>query len=260
MKVVILAGGYGTRLSEETKLRPKPMVEIGERPILWHIMKYYSTFGFKEFVIAMGYKAEMIKSYFLEYQRMNRAISVDFKSNKVRPLFNDSEDWIIHLVDTGVQTMTGGRVKRLQKWLNNEPFMITYGDGVSDVDLVELIKFHRKQHKIATITAVRPPARFGELDFNGSMVSNFKEKPINDDGWINGGFMVFEPEIFSYLEGDSSILERDCLEKLAINQQLSAYRHDGFWQCMDTIKDKQLLEKLYLEEKAPWCKWKTNPY
>lgn len=260
MKVVILAGGYGTRLSEETKLRPKPMVEIGERPILWHIMKYYSTFGFKEFVIALGYKAESIKSYFLEYQRMNRAISVDFKSKTFSPIFSDGEEWIVHLVDTGVQTMTGGRVKRLKKWLNNEPFMITYGDGVSDVNLNELYEFHQKQHNIATITAVRSPARFGELDFNGSMVSNFSEKPLNGDGWINGGFMVFEPEIFSYLDGDSSILERDCLEKLAQNQQLAAYRHEGFWQCMDTIKDKQYLENLYLEGKAPWCNWTTNSF
>lgn len=255
MKVVILAGGYGTRLSEETKIRPKPMVEIGGRPILWHIMKYYASFGYREFVIALGYKADLIKKYFLEYTRMNGAISVDFKSSEVHSLVPKEEDWIVHLVDTGLNTMTGGRIKRLQKWLGDEPFMVTYGDGVADVNLHALFNFHQEQNSLVTITAVRPPSQFGELDFQGSWVMNFSEKPVSGDAWINGGFMICEPEIFSYLAGDTSILERDGLEKLAKKQQLAAFRHDGFWQCMDTLKDKQYLEKLYIDGHAPWCNW-----
>ncbi|MAT42398.1 MAG: glucose-1-phosphate cytidylyltransferase [Anaerolineaceae bacterium] len=255
MKVVILAGGFGTRLSEETKIKPKPMVEIGDRPILWHIMKYYASFGYKEFVIALGYKAEIIKKYFLDYTRMNGAISVDFKSSEVLSLQPERDDWLVQLVDTGLNTMTGGRIKRLQPWIGNQTFMVTYGDGVSNVNIRDLYGFHQKQNSFVTITAVRPPSRFGELDFQGSWVMNFSEKPLNGDAWINGGFMVCEPELFGFLDGDTSILERDGLEKLTKKQQLSAYRHEGFWQCMDTLKDKQYLDKLYTEGNAPWRNW-----
>jgi glucose-1-phosphate cytidylyltransferase len=255
MKIVILAGGLGTRLAEETELRPKPMVEIGGRPILWHIMKHYAHYGFKEFVVALGYKGEEIKRYFLDYYNLNGNLTIDFAGGKVEMRDREYEDWVIHLVDTGYATNTGGRVKRLEPWLKDETFMLTYGDGVSNVDLNRLLEFHGSQKCAATLTAVRPPARFGGVSFDGDLVANFTEKPQIGEGWINGGFMVFDPGLFRYLKGDESSLEADGLERLAADRQLSAYRHDQFWQCMDTLRDKRLLESLWQENRAPWKVW-----
>lgn len=255
MKVVILAGGLGTRLSEETEIKPKPMVEIGGHPILWHIMKHYAHYNYKEFFIALGYKGEVIKRFFLDYYALNGSMTVDLSSGKVETHNRECEDWIVHLKDTGPETNTGGRIKRLEPWLKDSTFMVTYGDGVCDVDLRSLLKFHRSHGRIATVTAVRPPARFGGLIFDGDMVAEFTEKPQIGEGWINGGFMVFEPALFDYLEGDHSILEADALEHLAADGQLAAYRHDHFWQCMDTLRDKRLLESLWDEKRAPWRTW-----
>jgi len=255
MKVVILAGGLGTRLSEETELRPKPMVDIGERPILWHIMKSYATQGFKEFFVALGYKGEVIKRYFLDYHGMSKSVTIDVATG--RASFHESEvdDWKVHLMDTGLKTSTGGRVKRLQPWLEDGTFMLTYGDGVSDVDMNQLLAFHRKQGKIATLTAVRPPARFGALNFDGDMVTEFMEKPQIGEGWINGGFMCLEPRIFSYMKDDDDSLEADVLTRLARDRELVAYRHDRFWQSMDTLRDVRLLESLWQSGRAPWRNW-----
>lgn len=255
MKAVILAGGLGTRLAEETEIKPKPMVEIGGQPIIWHIMKHYAHFGLKEFVIALGYKGEVIKRYFLDYFSLNGNMSIDFASGDVQTHSRECEDWVVHLRDTGSETYTGGRVKRLEPYLNGETFMVTYGDGVCDINLEDLMKFHRSHGRIATVTAVRPPARFGGLIFEGDLVTSFTEKPQIGEGWINGGFLVFEPGVFNYLEGDHSSLEADALEKLAMDKQLAAYRHDGFWQCMDTLRDKRLLESLWQEKAAPWKVW-----
>ena len=255
MKVVILAGGLGTRLAEETEVKPKPMVEIGGRPILWHIMKHYAHYGFKEFFIALGYKGEIIKHYFLEYYSLSGSMMIELFSGKVEMHNKECEDWIVHLMDTGLETFTGGRVKRLEPWLRDGTFMITYGDGVSDLDLQDLLRFHRSHGRIATVTAVRPAARFGGLVFDGDLVAKFTEKPQIGEGWINGGFMVFEPAIFNYLEGDHTILEADALEQLAADRQLAAYRHDRFWQCMDTLRDKRLLETLWQKAGAPWKVW-----
>jgi glucose-1-phosphate cytidylyltransferase len=255
MKVVILAGGLGTRLSEETELRPKPMVDIGERPILWHIMKSYATQGFKEFFVALGYKGEAIKRYFLDYHGMSKSVTIDVATG--RASFHESEvdDWKVHLMDTGLKTSTGGRVRRLQPWLEDGTFMLTYGDGVSDVDLNQLLAFHRKHGKIATLTAVRPPARFGALNFDGDMVTEFMEKPQIGEGWINGGFMCLEPRIFSYMKDDDDSLEADVLTRLAKDRELVAYRHDRFWQSMDTLRDVRLLETLWQSGRAPWRNW-----
>ncbi len=255
MKVVILAGGLGTRLSEETELRPKPMVDIGERPILWHIMKSYATQGFKEFFVALGYKGEVIKRYFLDYHGMSKSVTIDVATG--RASFHESEvdDWKVHLMDTGLKTSTGGRVKRLQPWLEDGTFMLTYGDGVSDVDMNQLLAFHRKQGKIATLTAVRPPARFGALNFDGDMVTEFMEKPQIGEGWINGGFMCLEPRIFGYMKDDEDSLEADVLTRLAKDRELVAYRHDRFWQSMDTLRDVRLLESLWQGGRAPWRNW-----
>jgi glucose-1-phosphate cytidylyltransferase len=255
MKVVILAGGLGTRLSEETELRPKPMVDIGERPILWHIMKSYATQGFKEFFVALGYKGEAIKRYFLDYHGMSKSVTIDVATG--RASFHESEvdDWKVHLMDTGLKTSTGGRVRRLQPWLEDGTFMLTYGDGVSDVDLNQLLAFHRKHGKIATLTAVRPPARFGALNFDGDMVTEFMEKPQIGEGWINGGFMCLEPRIFSYMKDDDDSLEADVLTRLAKDRELVAYRHDRFWQSMDTLRDVRLLESLWQSGRAPWRNW-----
>ena len=255
MKVVILAGGLGTRLSEETELRPKPMVDIGERPILWHIMKSYATHGFKEFFVALGYKGEVIKRYFLDYHGMSKSVTIDVATG--RASFHESEvdDWKVHLMDTGLKTSTGGRVKRLQPWLEDGTFMLTYGDGVSDVDMNQLLAFHRKHGKIATLTAVRPPARFGALNFDGDMVTEFMEKPQIGEGWINGGFMCLEPRIFSYMKDDDDSLEADVLTRLAKDRELVAYRHDRFWQSMDTLRDVRLLESLWQSGRAPWRNW-----
>jgi glucose-1-phosphate cytidylyltransferase len=255
MKVVILAGGFGTRLAEETAVVPKPMVEIGGRPILWHIMKHYSHYGFKEFFLALGYKGEVIKRYFLEYAALNSSMTVHLSTGAVEMYHRPLEDWTVHLIDTGMETITGGRIKRLQPYLQDGPFMVTYGDGVSNVDLHALLQFHRKQRKIATVTAVRPPARFGGLLFEGELVSAFTEKPQTGEGWINGGFMVMEPAIFDYLEGDTCNLEAHVLPRLAADRELAAYRHENFWQCMDTLRDKRLLESLWNRGCAPWRVW-----
>ena len=252
MKVVILAGGLGTRLSEETEVKPKPMVEIGEHPILWHIMKKYAHHGFNDFFLALGYKGEIIKRYFLDHYSLGGSLRVNLASGLVEDLEKDTEDWTVHLMDTGQQTQTGGRIKRLEPWLKDGTFMATYGDGVCDVDIQMLLEFHRSQGKLATITAVRPPSRFGGLVFDGNLVRDFIEKPQIGEGWINGGFMVLEPQVLDYLEGDASTLERDGLERLASDRQLAAYRHEGFWQCMDTLREKKLLETLWQSGEAPW--------
>ena len=255
MKVVILAGGLGTRLAEETEVKPKPMVEIGGRPILWHIMKHYAHFGFREFFIALGYKGEVIKRYFLDYYTLNSSMTVDLSNGKVEVHKKECDDWIVHLIDTGIHTLTGGRVKRMEPWLKNEAFMVTYGDGVSDINLNDLLRFHQSHNRVATVTAVRPPARFGGLIFNGNIITQFTEKPQIGEGWINGGFMVLGPRIFDYLEGDSTSLESDALERLAADGQLMAYKYDGFWQCMDHLRDVRLLESLWQGGKPPWKLW-----
>lgn len=255
MKVAILAGGLGSRLAEETELKPKPMVEIGGHPVLWHIMKHYSHFGFNEFVIALGYKGEAIKRYFLDYYSLNGSMTINLADGRVETYDRECEDWIVHLVDTGSQTLTGGRIKRLEPWLRNESFMVTYGDGVSDIDLSDLLRFHRSHGRLATVTAVRPPARFGGLIFDGDLVADFTEKPQIGEGWINGGYLVFEPGIFDYLSGDNSSLEADALERLAGDKQLVSYRHERFWQCMDTMRDMRLLESLWASGNTPWKVW-----
>jgi glucose-1-phosphate cytidylyltransferase len=257
MKVVILAGGLGTRLAEETEVKPKPMVEIGERPILWHIMKYYASHGFKEFVIALGYKGDVIKRFFLDQVTLqgNLTIKMQTDVDKVTARNQNHEDWIVHLVDTGLESNTGGRIARLREYLGNETFMLTYGDGVSSVDLNALLNLHRKCQRIVTLTAVRPPARFGGLVFDGDLISQFTEKPQIGEGWINGGFMVLEPKVFDYIMSDTTNLEADVLDKLASEGQLAAYRHQDFWQCMDTLRDKRQLEGLWQVGKAPWKIW-----
>jgi len=253
MKTVILAGGLGTRLAEETGVKPKPMVEIGGRPVLWHVMKHYSSYGFNEFHIALGYKGEMIKRYFLDYYPLYGDLTVDLSTGQVTADNDECEPWLVHLVDTGAGSMTGGRVLRLRKALGGEPFMVTYGDGVSNVDLKRLIEFHKAHGKLATVT--RPPSRFGGLVFEGDGVAEFTEKPQIGEGWINGGFMVFESGVFDYIKDDSTVLEKDVLETLAQRGQLMAYRHDGFWQCMDTIRDVQLLQCLWEGGAAEWKTW-----
>jgi glucose-1-phosphate cytidylyltransferase len=255
MKVVILAGGVGTRLAEETEIRPKPMVEIGERPILWHIMKYYASYGFREFIIALGYKGDVIKRYFLEQSSLQGSFSIDMKTGRITAKDEMNEDWLVHLVETGLESSTGGRINRVKDHIGNEPFLMTYGDGVANVDLNALLHLHGKCGRIVTLTAVRPPARFGGLIFEGDLVTKFTEKPQIGEGWINGGFMVMEPKIFEYILSDSTNLEADVLECLARENQLAAYRHDDFWQCMDTLRDKRLLESLWQDKRAPWKVW-----
>ena len=255
MKVVILAGGLGTRLREETEVRPKPMVEIGGRPILWHIMKHYAHHGFREFIIALGYKGDVIKRYFTEYYMQQSNITVSLDSGKVEVHDGLREDWTVHLVDTGLRTLTGGRVKRLERWLKAERFMVTYGDGVSSVDLQGLLRFHESRGKLATVTAVRPPSRFGGIEFDNDLVARFTEKPQIGEGWINGGFMVCEPGVLDYLKDDATSLEQVALETLAAEGQLVAHRHEGFWQCMDVLRDAQLLENLWQSGEAPWKVW-----
>jgi glucose-1-phosphate cytidylyltransferase len=252
MNVVILAGGLGSRLAEETEIKPKPMVQVGEHPIVWHIMKSYAHYGFTDFFLALGYKGEIIKRYFLDHYSLGGSLRVNLASGLVEDLEKDTEDWAVHLMDTGQKTQTGGRIKRLESWLRGGTFMATYGDGVCDVDIQKVLEFHRSHGKIATITAVRPPARFGGLVFEGDLVREFSEKPQIGEGWINGGFMVLEPAVFDYLKDDASILEIDGLERLSADNQLAAYRHEGFWQCMDTLREKKILEDLWHSGKAPW--------
>jgi len=256
MKVVVLAGGLGTRLSEETDVRPKPMVEIGGLPILWHILKHYAHHGFREFYAALGYKGDHVKRFFLDYHSMSGSVTVSLKDGAVT-VHEDhrADDWLVHLVDTGHDSNTGGRLKRLEPFLSDGTFMLTYGDGVSNVDLPRLVAFHRKHGRLATVTAVRPPSRFGGLVFEGDRVKEFQEKPQVGEGWINGGFMVLEPGVFRYLSGDSDVLESMALEALARDGQLMAYRHEDFWQCMDTLRELRNLQRLWSEGKAPWKVW-----
>ena len=258
MKVVILAGGLGTRISEESHLRPKPMIEIGEKPILWHIMKHYSSYGYNEFVICCGYRQYIIKEFFSEYCLHMSDVTFDFTAGNGMAIHNSAiEPWKITLVDTGLNTMTGGRVKRVIDYVGGEAFMLTYGDGVSDVDISELVEFHKSHGKIATLTSIQPGSRFGTIDIGrAGTISSFREKPRDDDGWINGGFMIMNEEIFDYIEGDSTVLEREPLESIVAEGQLKAYRHYGFWQCMDTLRDKHLLEDLWEGGDAPWKSWK----
>jgi glucose-1-phosphate cytidylyltransferase len=255
MKVVLLAGGLGTRLTEETEIRPKPMVEIGGRPILWHIMKHYAHYGFQEFLVALGYKGEYIKRYFLDYYTLNGSMTIDLASGEVQPQVKECENWKLHLLETGLQTNTGGRLKRLESYIGKETFMITYGDGVSNIDLQKLLEFHKSHGKWVTVSAVRPPARFGGLVLEGDLVANFTEKPQAGEGWINGGFLVMEPQVFKYLTNDSMGLEVELLEKLAVDGQLAAYRHYDFWQCMDTLRDKHNLETFWQNSNPPWKVW-----
>ena len=257
MKVVILAGGFGTRISEESYLKPKPMIEIGGKPILWHIMKEYSTYGYHEFVVCCGYKQHMIKEWFADYYLHNSDITFDLTKNTMEVHDNYSEPWRVSLIDTGLNTMTGGRVKRIQKYINNETFMLTYGDGVSDVNISELLRFHRNHGKTATLTAVNAGQRFGvlEIDKDTQEINAFREKSQADGSRINAGYMVLEPEIFDYIEGDNTIFEKEPLEALAAKGELCAYKHDGFWQCMDTQREKEKLEALWASGKAPWMIW-----
>lgn len=256
MKVVLLAGGFGSRISEESHLKPKPMIEIGEKPILWHIMKYYSQYGFHEFVICLGYKQYVVKEFFADYFLHTSDVTFDLANNQMEVHNNYSEPWKVTLVDTGLNTMTGGRVKRIQPYVGDEPFMLTYGDGVADVDLKKLEGFHRAHGKTATITAVNVGQRFGVLDIQSSgRIQAFREKNDNDGAWINGGFMVMNPEVFDYIQDDRTVFEKGPLENLARNGQLMAFAHEGFWKCMDTQRDKMQLEELWQSQKAPWKIW-----
>ena len=252
MKTVLLAGGLGTRLAEESESKPKPMVEVGGRPILWHIMRIYAERGFREFVLALGYRGDVIKRYFLDYYYLRNNLSIDLRTNQMQVQGSDCEDWTVHLRDTGLETQTGGRLRRLADMIRGETFMMTYGDGVCSVDPRKLLDFHRSHGKLATITAVRPPARFGGLLFDGDLVSEFSEKPQVGEGWINGGFFVLEPKVLDYIDADDTIFERTPLERLAADGQLVAYRHEGFWQCMDTLRDVRLLNSLCDGKLPPW--------
>ena len=252
MKVIILAGGFGTRLSEYTESIPKPMVTIGWKPILWHIMNTYANFNHKDFYIALGYKAEVIKEYFLNYSTLNSDFTADLSNNNVIVHKKNIVDWKVGLIDTGINSMTGGRVKRMQNFIGNNSFLLTYGDGVANIDLDALVKFHKSHGKMVTISAVHPAARFGELDIKKNVVTSFKEKPQVTQGWINGGYFVIEPEFFDLIEGDSTILEKEPLEQVAQMGELMAYQHDGFWHCMDTKRDRDLLEDLWEAGDAPW--------
>lgn len=252
VKTVILAGGLGTRLSEETQAKPKPMVEIGHQPILWHIMRSYAAFGHREFLVALGYRSEVIKRYFLDYARLQGSMTVDLARGAVDMHEGCLDDWRVHLVETGLETQTGGRVRRLRPMLEGERFMMTYGDGLSSVDINRLVDFHEAHGRLATVVAVRPPARFGGLTFDGETVTDFVEKPQLGEGWINGGYFVLEPEVLDYIEGDGTLFEREPLERLAKDRQLMAYRHDGFWQGMDTLRDVRQLNQLWAGGEAPW--------
>ena len=259
MKVVLLAGGFGTRISEESQFKPKPMISIGGMPILWHIMKEYAAFGYDDFIVCAGYKQEYIKEYFSNYYLHNSNITFDFKhENKVTVHENASEPWNVTIVDTGLNTMTGGRVKRIAPYVGNETFMLTYGDGVCDVPIDKLVEFHRSHGRICTMTAVKPEGRFGILDIDGSEIKSFREKSKNDVGYINGGYMVLEPKIFDYISDDSTTFEREPLERVAKEGQLMAFKHNGFWQCMDTLRDREKLEKMWVTGNAPWKVWEND--
>ena len=253
MKVVILAGGYGSRLGEYTLEVPKPMVSIGDKPILWHIMQHFSSFGFKEFYLALGYKSEVIKKYFLNYHVLNSNFTVNLSNGELSNI-EERDDWKVSLIDTGKNTMTGGRLKRLKPFVGNKTFLMTYGDGISDINLDELVDFHKSHGKMVTITAVHPAARFGELDIENNIVKKFSEKPQTINGWINGGFFIMEPEFFDFIENDSTVLEKDPLEKIAEIGELMSFKHEGFWQCMDTKRDKDLLENLLKKRETPWMR------
>jgi glucose-1-phosphate cytidylyltransferase len=257
MKAVILAGGFGTRISEETGIKPKPMVEIGDKPILWHIMKIYSAAGIDDFIICLGYKGYAIKEYFASYSLHMSDITFDLRSNDMQVHQNGTEPWRVTLIDTGEDTMTGGRIKRIKNYIRGEPFCLTYGDGVTDLDIQKLIAFHRDQKVLATLTAVQPPGRYGafSIEENQYLIPTFKEKPQGDGAWINGGFFVLEPEVMNYIEGDSTIWERQPMENLAQEGKLAAYRHHGYWQNMDTLRDKNVLEKLWQSGDPPWKIW-----
>ncbi len=255
MKTVILAGGMGTRLSEETQVRPKPMIEIGGKPILWHIMSIYAAYGYYNFVVACGYKGESIKEYFCNFHLHNADLTVNLSTGKKQLDNQRAPEWTVSLCDTGPDTQTGGRIKRLTSWIGKETFFMTYGDGVGNVDIDKLLKFHRAHGKLATVTAVRPPARFGQFNFDGDRVVEFSEKPQTGEGWINGGFMVLEPQVLEYIANDEIAFEREPMSMLADDGQLVAYRHEGFWQPMDTLREKHLLEGLWKSEQAPWKVW-----
>lgn len=255
MKVVILAGGYGTRISEESLLKPKPMIEIGDRPILWHIMKEYSYYGFNEFIICAGYKQHVIKEWFADYYLHNTDVTFELKNNRMTVHNSYSESWTVTVVDTGLNTMTGGRIKRVKNYIGDQTFLLTYGDGLCDVDMNRVVSFHKEQKKLATITAIQPGGRFGSLTINNNLIEHFAEKKKEDGGWINGGYMVLEPEVMDCIAGDSTIFEAEPLERLSDEGQLAAYKHRGFWQCMDMMKDKLYLEKLWESGKAPWKVW-----
>lgn len=255
MKVLILAGGRGTRLAEETDVRPKPLVEVGGRPLLWHLMKHYERFGFSEFFVALGYKGELVKRYFLDYVTLSGSVEISLSDGRINPLDSIRERWSVSLVDTGDETNTGGRLKRLAPWLRDGTFMLTYGDGVCDIDLNRLLEFHRQHGRAATITAVHPPSRFGEMIFQDDDTVRFTEKPLMGEGWINGGFMVLEPSVLDLIDGDSTSLEGDVLEQLSQEGQLAAYRHDSFWQCVDTLRELRYLQALWESGDRPWVTW-----
>ena len=255
MKAVILAGGLGSRISEETHLKPKPLIEIGDKPILWHIMKIFSSHNVNDFVICCGYKGYQIKEYFANYFLHTSDVTFDMKNNSMEVHHKFAEPWKVTLVDTGLNTMTGGRLKRIKEYVQNERFCFTYGDGVSDVDISKLIEFHKQNKTIATVTAVQPPGRFGTLDITETKITNFKEKPAGDGNWINGGFFILEPTVFDYLKDDTTVWEREPLERLAKENQLSAFKHDGFWQPLDTLRDKNYLDELWNSDKAFWKNW-----
>jgi glucose-1-phosphate cytidylyltransferase len=255
MKVAILAGGFGSRLAEETVVRPKPMVEIGGYPILWHIMRHYSYYGFREFIIALGYKGEYIKKYFADYCSLAGDLSLDFTTRRITTNGDGELSWTVRLVETGIRTNTGGRIKRLSDHVGDQTFMLTWGDGVSNINLHSLLDFHKSHGKLATLTAVRPPARYGHLDLVGSKVIRFSEKPQASEGWINGAFFVLEPEVLNYIDGDDIQFEKEPLERLAKDGQLMAFQHESFWQCMDTLREKHILETLWESGQAPWKIW-----
>jgi len=259
MKAVILAGGLGSRLSEETVLRPKPMVEVGGRPILWHIMNILATHGVTEFIVALGYKSEVIKEYFLNFYAFTNDISVDLATGRTTIHDGNQPNWTVHLVDTGLQTQTGGRLKRVRRWLqDDETFLFTYGDGVTDLNVTKLVAYHRSHGRLATVTTVRPPARFGRIGYDGGRVADFNEKPEMGEGWINGGYFVLETKAIDYVDGDQSVWERTPVERLARDGQLMGYQHDGFWSCMDTLKEKNTLEELWASAHCPWKIWERE--